>query len=355
MIQGSILRDLVILFAAALPIVVIFERLNIPSVVGFLIAGIVIGPHGVGLIPQSADVESLADIGLVLLLFVVGLELSFAQLARIGRIAVWAGVLQIAVTTALAGASAHLAGLPLGESVVIGFLAVQSSTVIVLKILADRNEINAPHGRIIVGVLLTQDLCLVPMVLLTRLLSAPAAASEAAVLLVLAKAAAAVALIVVAARLLLPAALRQIVALRSRELFTGSLILFSLGTAWLASQFGLSLAIGALIAGLVISESEYSHQAIADILPFRDAFNSIFFISIGMLVRVNFLWAHLLPLLAVALLILVVKALIACGHFSFARRRLQRRGRSGCCAWPSRSRRCPHWRRVIMSSSSATG
>ena len=190
---------------------------------------------------------------------------------------------------------------------------VQSSTVIVLKILTDRNEIDAPHGRITVGVLLMQDLGLVPMVLLTRLLAAPAAASGATVMLVLAKAAAAVALIVVAARLIMPVALRQIAALRSRELFTGSIILFSLGTAWLASQFGLSLAIGALIAGLVISESEYSHQAIADILPFRDAFNSIFFISIGMLVHVSFLWAHFLPLLGAALLILVVKALIAGG------------------------------------------
>jgi CPA2 family monovalent cation:H+ antiporter-2 len=313
MAETSLLRDLVILFAAALPIVVIFERLNIPAVVGFLIAGIVIGPHGVGLIAHSADVESLADIGLVLLLFVVGLELSFAQLARIGRIAVWAGGLQIVVTTAVAGGAARLAGLPLAESVVLGFLAVQSSTVIVLKILADRDEINAPHGRITVGVLLVQDLCLVPMVLLTRFLSGPATGSGAAVLVVLAKAAAAVGLIVVAARLLLPAALRQIVALRSRELFTGSLILFSLGTAWLAAQFGLSLAIGALIAGLVISESEYSHHAIADILPFRDAFNSIFFISIGMLVHVAFLWNHLPALVAVALLVLVVKAVIAWG------------------------------------------
>lgn len=311
--EGSILRDLVILFAAALPIVLVFQRLNVPAVVGFLIAGIVIGPHGVGLIAQSTEVDNLAEIGLVLLLFVVGLELSFAQLARIGRMAVWPGVLQIAVTTAVAGGAAWLAKLSPAESVFIGFLAVQSSTVIVLKILADRDEIDAPHGRITVGVLLVQDLCLVPMVLLTRLLAAPAAASGPAVLVVLAKAAGAVALIVVAARLILPAALRQIVGLRSRELFTSTIILFSLGTAWLASQFGLSLAIGALIAGLVISESEYSHQALADILPFRDAFNSIFFISIGMLVHVTFLWAHLLPLLLAALLILVIKALIVWG------------------------------------------
>jgi len=312
MAESTILRDLVILFAAALPIVLVFQHLNIPSVVGFLIAGIVIGPHGVGIIAQSADVESLADIGLVLLLFVVGLELSFAQLARIGRLAVWVGALQIAVTSVCATAAARVAGLPFAECVVIGFLAVQSSTVIVLKILADRDEIDAPHGRITVGVLLIQDLCLVPMVLLTRLLAAPAGASAATVLTVLAKAAGAVAWIVVTARLLLPAALRLIVALRSRELFTGAIILFSLGTAWLASQFGLSLAIGALIAGLVISESEYSHQAIADILPFRDAFNSIFFISIGMLVHVDFLWAHLVPLLGAALLILAIKALIVC-------------------------------------------
>jgi len=311
--EASILRDLVVLFAAALPIVLVFQRLNIPTVVGFLIAGIVIGPHGVGLIAQSAEVESLADIGLVLLLFVVGLELSFAQLARIGRIAVWSGVLQIVVTAGCASVAAHVAGLPLAESVIIGFLAVQSSTVIVLKILADRNEVDAPHGRISVGILLVQDLCLVPMVLLTRLLATPAAASGFTVLVVLTKAAGAVASIVVVARLLLPAALRQIVALRSRELFTGSIILFSLGTAWLASQFGLSLAIGALIAGLVISESEYSHQAIADILPFRDAFNSIFFISIGMLLHVDFLWAHLGPLLGAALLILTLKMVIVWG------------------------------------------
>jgi CPA2 family monovalent cation:H+ antiporter-2 len=194
--------------------------------------------------------------------------------------------------------------------VLLGFLIVLSSTVIVLKVLAERGELDAPHGRIVIGVLLIQDLCLVPMMLLTRLLAAPASASWLAIGLVLAKAAVAIGLIVVAAQLVLPTLLRHIVQLRNRELFTGTIVLFCLGTAWLASQFGLSLALGALIAGLVISESEYSHQAVADILPFRDAFNSVFFISIGMLLRVDFLVPHLPRLLAAAAAVLILKAVI---------------------------------------------
>jgi CPA2 family monovalent cation:H+ antiporter-2 len=307
MTEGSILLDLVVLFATALPIVFIFQRLNVPSVVGFLIAGIVIGPHGTGLIAQSADVESLADIGLVLLLFVVGLELSLSQLVRLGRIIIWAGGLQILLTGGIAWGIAMAAGFPARAAVFFGFLLVQSSTAIVLKTLSDRGELHAPHGRLATGILLIQDLCLVPMMLLTRLLSAGVAPSWAAVALVLLKAAIAIAVIVVAARLLMPAALRQIVRLRSRELFVGAIILFCLGTAWLAARFGLSLALGALIAGLVISESEYSHQVTADILPFRDAFISVFFISVGMLLQLDFLRMHLPILLAAAVWVVLCK------------------------------------------------
>lgn len=310
MTEGSILRDLVVLFAAALPIVVVFQRLNIPSVVGFLIAGIVIGPHGIGLIAQSAEVESLAELGLVLLLFVVGLELSLSELTRVGHAVFWSGALQVLVTAGVTCLIARAAGVAASTAVLFGFLVAQSSTAIVLKVLGDRGEIDAPHGRMTVGILLIQDLCLVPMMLLARLLAAPASASWLAVAAVLVQAATAVALIVFAARLLMPAALRWIVRLRSRELFTGAIVLFCVGTAWLASQFGLSLALGALIAGLVISESEFSHQAVADILPFRDAFNSVFFISIGMLVHVDFVVAHLPALLAAAAGVMVLKALV---------------------------------------------
>jgi len=308
--EFAILRDLVLLLAAALPIVLLFQRLNLPTVVGFLSTGIVIGPHGLGLISQTADVESLAEIGLVLLLFVVGLELSFRELARMGRVIVWAGTLQVGLTAALGTALAVLFGADTAEAVFLGFLVVHSSTAIVLKVFSDRGEVDAPHGRLASGILLIQDLSLVPMVLLTRVLAPGEAASWSTVLLVMAKAAAAVALLVVAARLLMPALLRRIVGLRSRELFTGAVVLCCLGTAWLASQFGLSLALGALLAGLVISESEYSHQVVADMVPFRDTFNSVFFISVGMLVRVDVLWAHLPLLLGGAVALMAFKALV---------------------------------------------
>jgi K+:H+ antiporter len=310
MAEVSLLRDLVVLFAAALPIVLVFQRLNVPSVVGFLIAGIIIGPHGVGLIPQTADVDSLADLGLVLLLFVVGLELSLGQLVRLRRIILWSGSLQVLGTAGVACSVALAAGFPVSQSVLIGFVVVHSSTAILLKVLSDRGELDAPHGQIAVGIALVQDLCLVPMMLLTRLLATPESESWLAIAAVLLKAAGAVALIVFAARVLMPALLRQIVALRSRELFTSAIVLFSLGTAYLAARLGLSLALGALIAGLVISESEYSHQAVADILPFRDAFNSVFFMSIGMLLHVEFLFANFLPLLGTAAAILACKIVV---------------------------------------------
>lgn len=305
--EGSILRDLVVLLAAALPIVFVFQRLNVPTVVGFLIAGIIIGPHGVGLIAATGEVDSLAELGLILLLFVVGLELSFAQLVRLRRVIVWSGLLQVVVTTGLATAAARAVGLPATQALVIGFLVVHSSSAIVLKVLTEQGEVDAPHGRLAIGIALMQDLALIPMVLLIRLLAVPGNDSALALVVVLAKSAGAVVLIVYSARVLMPTLLHQIVRLRSRELFTGAIVLFSVGTAWLASQLGLSLAIGALLAGLVISESEYSHQAVADILPFRDTFNAVFFISIGMLVRVDFLAAHLPAVLAIAGVIVVAK------------------------------------------------
>jgi CPA2 family monovalent cation:H+ antiporter-2 len=305
--EVNLLGDLVIILAVALPIVLLFERLTIPSIVGFIIAGIVIGPHGTGLIADSHQVDRLAEFGVVLLLFVVGLELSFRRLARLRGVVLWAGTVQVLVTALVAGAAAHAAGLPVPESVLLGFLLVHSSTAIIFKILSDRGELDAPHGRITAGILLVQDLSLVPMVLLARLLGTPEAASVSAVLLVLIEAAVALVLVVAAAQLLMPATLRFVVRFQNRELFVGAVVLFCLGTAWVASQFGLSLALGALIAGLVISESEYSNQVVADVLPFRDALTSVFFVSVGMLMRVDSLAVALLPLLGAAAVLLVLK------------------------------------------------
>lgn len=288
----DVLRDLVVVLAAALPIVLLFQKARLPSIVGFLIAGVVIGPHGVALIDQTESVAALAEIGIVLLLFVVGMELSLRQLARLGRVILWSCTIQIVGTFAAVFAAARLAGLDPGAAALIGFLVVHSSTAIVLKLLNDRGEVDAPHGRIAVGILLVQDLSLVPMVLLTRVMSTPGAADWGDIAAALGKAALAVAAIIVGARVVMPRLLAFVVRQGSRELFAGTIVLLCFGTAGLAAQFDLSLALGALLAGLVISESEYSHQIVADLLPFRDVLNSIFFISIGMLLQPSFFLAH---------------------------------------------------------------
>jgi CPA2 family monovalent cation:H+ antiporter-2 len=290
--EAQILRDLVVVLAAALPIVLVFQRLRFPTIVGFLIAGILIGPHGAGIVADDADVRSLAEFGIVLLLFVVGLELSLRQLIRLGRLLLGSGIVQIVITAAAAALAARAGGLDTPAAVFVGFLIVHSSTAIVLKLLADRGETDSPHGRIMVGLLLVQDLSLVPMTLFTRLLAAPDSASWSTVGVTLLASAGTLAVMIIGAQLIMPAVLKLIVRLRSRELFTAAIVVLCLGTAWLAAEFGLSLALGALIAGLVISESEYSHQVIADVLPFRDVLNGVFFISVGMLLRLDYLTQH---------------------------------------------------------------
>ncbi|MCK6554415.1 cation:proton antiporter [Candidatus Binatia bacterium] len=309
--EASLLRNLVVLLAAGLPIVALFHRLRFPSIVGFLLAGVVIGPNGVGIIQHSDDVTSLAEMGVALLLFVAGLELSFDELVRMRRVLVWSGVLQVVVTTALAAGIGILAGARPAVAVFGGFVVTHSSTAIIMKVLGERGELNAPHGRLVSGIALIQDLALVPMVLITRVLADPEAGSFATVAFVLAKATVAVAATILLAVVIVPWVFRQVVALQSRELFAGTVVLCALGTAWVADALGLSVALGALAAGLVLSESEYSHQALAEILPFRDALNSVFFISVGMLVQMATLREHWPALLGAATGIVVFKAIVA--------------------------------------------
>ncbi len=202
----------------------------------------------------------------------------------------------------------HLAaigfGVPVPQGVFWGFLTAMSSTAIVLKMVTERGETNSPHGRLIIGMLIVQDLAVVPMMVLTPVLSGQAEGGALAVLWSVTKAVLVVTLILIAARYLVPRLLVEVVRSRSRELFVITIILVCLGIAWLSSLAGLSLALGAFIAGLIISESEYSHQAMAEILPFRDSFNSLFFISIGMLLDLRIMLAH--PFLVVGLVLAVV-------------------------------------------------
>ena len=304
------LRQLIIVLAATISIVFVFQKLRLPTIVGFLLAGVIIGPNGLQLITSLSQVETLAEIGVVLLLFSIGLEFSFETIVSVQRRVIWAGLLQVGLTILLVLALTRFFGLSIEIGIFYGFLLSLSSTAIVLRIYNDRREINSIQGRLASGVLLFQDLFIVPMMLLLPVLGQSGKGSLVSIVWAVAKALFALILIVWAARRFLPRLLHQVALLRNREIFILFVVLICLGTAWLASESGLSLALGALIAGLVISESELSHQIIADVLPLRDCFSGIFFISIGMLLNLDLLTRDFLTPLMNLLLIVGIKSLL---------------------------------------------
>ena len=303
-------EDLLILLVTAIPIAFIANRLRLPVVVALMITGILIGPYGLALINDVHAVEALAEIGVVLLLFAIGLEFSLRRILDMKRMVFGGGGLQVTLTVLLTTIIAYAAGRTIGQSIFFGFLFGLSSTAIVLKSYMDRAELDSPHGKAGIGILLFQDLCVVPMMLLVPVLSGKEGSSAGKIIFTLGSAFVAIAIILLTSRKIIPFLLHHIVRLRSSEVFIIFIVLVSLGTSWLTAQFGLSLALGAFIAGLVLSESEYSHQIVADILPFRDVFNSVFFISIGMLLSLGFLISNLLMVMVWVAGLLVGKAII---------------------------------------------
>jgi CPA2 family monovalent cation:H+ antiporter-2 len=305
-----ILNDLLVIMIASIPIAFLFSRLRLPVIVGFMMTGILIGPYALGFISEPEAIELLAEIGVVLLLFAIGLEFSLRRIIEMRRLVLWGGGVQVLVTVAAAAGIFSLVGQNLSASIFGGFLIALSSTAIVLKSYNDNGEIDTPHGRAGVGILLFQDLCIVPMMILTPMLSGREGLSAARIAVALGTALGAVAAIVVTSRVVVPYLLHHVVKLRSPEVFVIFVVLAVLGTSWLTAHAGLSLALGAFIAGVVLSESEYSHQIVADILPFRDVFNCIFFVSIGMLLSVGALWEHLPTVAAIVAGLVVGKTLV---------------------------------------------
>ncbi|MEW5804390.1 MAG: cation:proton antiporter [bacterium] len=285
--QIPLLLDLIITLAVAIVTVNLVNRIHMPSIVGFLLAGIVIGPSFLGVIHEIHQIEMLAEIGIVLLLFTIGLEFSLGRLRELRRSIILGGGLQILLTTALVTGVASLAGHTFPQAVFFGFLISPSSTAIVLKLYGARGELTTLHGNFAVSVLLFQDLCIAPMVLLTPVLAADGTSSWGKVILPIIAGVAVISIVVLSARFFLPRIIDHVVRMRNQEIFTLFIILLCLGTAWLTSRLGLSLALGAFIAGLLLSESEYSYQALANILPLRDSFAGLFFISIGMLLNLQ--------------------------------------------------------------------
>jgi CPA2 family monovalent cation:H+ antiporter-2 len=308
--HGGILRDLIVLYGMAMLIAFLLRKAKQPMVVGYLVTGAVAGPYGLRLISDTSAVELLAEVGVALLLFTIGLELSLMKLVRMRRLVLGAGSLQVVVALLATSGLLLWRGFAPRESVYWGFLVAISSTAVVLKLLHDRGELDTVHGRVVLGIQLFQDLCVVPMMALLPALAAPGSSQALAILAALGKSLLVVGAILVLAQYLFPPLLRAIVLVRSRELFVIASIFFALGTAWGATQFGLSLALGAFLAGIVLSESEYGHQIMAEILPFRDSFTSLFFISVGMLIHLEFVAEHLGTLVVVVCGILLGKLLL---------------------------------------------
>ena len=305
-----VLLDLALLFALCVAVVVVFHRLRVPTVAGFLIAGALLGPHSFKLVSQQELVEQLAEIGVVVLLFTVGMELSLSSLLKMKRSLFLGGGLQILLTIVLGAAFALLGGLPLGTAIFLGFLLALSSTAAISKLLQERGELGSPSGRLAMSICVAQDLAVVPMILLLPLLAGSKDLGFGGTLLSIGWAFLLVALTTVGLWFIVPRVLDLVSRTRSREVFVLTVFTLCLTAALVTSHLGLSLALGAFLVGLVLGESGYHHQATSEVEPFRDALSSLFFVSIGMLFDYRVILEA--PLLVTLALIVVIfgKALL---------------------------------------------
>ena len=305
------LEHIAIILGAAVLILALSRPIRLPGVIGFLLTGLIIGPHGLGLIPDRHEIQVFAELGVVMLLFFIGLEFSLAQLRTIKRQFFVGGSLQVFGTIGVVVLMLTTAGLlSMNERIFLGCVVALSSTAIVLKMLSERGELEAPHGRMVIGMLLFQDFCIVPMIVFTPMLAGSAGSTPQDILLGFLYSLLIVGGVVFAARRILPRVLESVARSRVREAFLMGSLLVCLLMALLTYSVGFSYALGAFIAGLLISESDYSHQVIAEIVPFRDFFASMFFISVGMLLDLETVRAQPFSVLGIGLGIIVLKLFV---------------------------------------------
>ena len=312
--EPDLFGELAVIGGLAVATTLGLHRLGLPATAGFLITGAIAGPYGLGLISDAHRIEQIAEIGVILLLFAIGLEFSTSRLRYIWKAVAFGGSLQVGITTAVTLAILVIAGQSLERGVVFGLAVALSSTVVVLRVLTVRAELDAPHGRFIVGALIFQDLLVIPLTLLVPVLALGDGGGGSVVLdagWALLRATLAVGALLLVARFVVPRIFRLVDATRTREVFLLTVISIALGSAWLMSQLGLSVALGAFLAGMLLADTDYSHRATSDIIPLRDAFTSFFFISLGMI----FDWRVFVetPVLAVLIVLGLVfgKALVA--------------------------------------------
>ena len=296
------LAEVVLLVAAAAGVAYVCQRLGLVPIVGFLLAGVAIGPNALGLVNDPELIDAAAELGVLLLLFTIGIEFSLDKLARIKRLIFVGGGLQVALVTVVVTGLCVTFGIDWRIGVYSGFLAALSSTAIVTKLLGDRGETGSPHGQSAVGVLIFQDLAIIVMVLLVPALAVggggePFGAAELGV--ALGKAALIIAFVLVVARRALPPLLEVVARTCSAELFLLTVIAVCLGTAYAVGLAGVSIALGAFLAGLIVSESRFSEHALSEILPLQILFSATFFVSVGLMLDLGFMVQNLGLVLAV--------------------------------------------------------
>ena len=313
----ELLKDIVVIFVLSVAVLFLFHRLRAPTIVGFLLTGILAGPQGFGLISASEQVAVLAEIGVVLLLFTVGIEVSLKDLLKIKKYVLVGGSIQVILT--ILAVFAILLGLqvPAGEALLLGFLISLSSTAIVLRIIQKKEQFDSVYGRTTLGILIFQDIAVVPMMLIVPLLPGAMQTAADSPWIIFAKGLGLIALVILSAKWIVPKTLYHIAKTGDRELFLLSIVAICLSVALISSLAGLSLGLGAFLAGLIISESPYSHQAFGNVMPLRDAFTSFFFISIGMLLDLNYLLQNPVYIILAAAAVMALKALIAGFAVSF--------------------------------------
>lgn len=307
----ELLKDIVIIFALSIVVIFIFHKFRIPPIIGFLLTGVVAGPFGLGVIRGVEEVELLAEIGIILLLFTIGIEFSLKNLMKTKRAVLLGGSLQVGLVIAFTFAITHFLGFDAEKAIFLGFLVALSSTAVVMKIIQSKGELGSFHGKITVALLIFQDIIVVPMILFVPILGGATTDLSSSILSTLVKVAGVILLTYLSAKYLVPRLLYQIARTQSRELFLITIIVIGFAAAWLTASIGLSLALGAFVAGLIISESEYSEQAIGNIIPFRDLFTSFFFVSVGMLLNIGFILENPVLVFGIAAGVLVLKTIVS--------------------------------------------
>jgi CPA2 family monovalent cation:H+ antiporter-2 len=303
-IMGSSLHLILILLAVAVGVVVLCRILRLPAMLGYLLVGIMIGPHALGWIPDAPETRHLAEFGVVFLMFSIGLEFSLSRLRAMQRLVFGLGTAQVIATMLLVMLSSLLFGLDWRAGLALGGILAMSSTAIVSKMLVERAELNAPHGQKIMGVLLFQDLAVVPLIIVIPALAESGGGMGSTIAIAMLKAAILLAALLTFGQKLLRPWFHLVAGQKSSELFMLNVLLFTLGMAWLTELAGLSLALGAFVAGMLISETEYRYQVEEDIKPFRDVLLGLFFVTIGMMLDLGTVvagWGWVLLLLLILL------------------------------------------------------